>query len=228
MFSNLWLLSECMFDLSIYTFLLLCMIGAVLLCCCWSVCMYIICFHAITWEPLHHLDLNSVGICLVHRWPLLILKLGVTLKVKVTEITCLKSAPYPILPHNFKTSASIQEMYLEVHEVQLFTEISFIFGFIMFLSYNYQYLLLTGGNVMLQNTELDQLVLRIIDFGLSQPLDTELGLNLRGFRSDVCEVLRIFSGLYTSQEFDNVWDIQKNYKDKLKEVNSLPGIYVYI
>ena len=82
-----------------------------------------------------------------------------------------------------------------------------------------------GGNVMLQQGDGDQLSVRIIDFGLAQPFSTEdAGLNLRGFKSDVSEVMRLFSGLYTTQMFDNKWDIQHNYTTKLKEVYK----YMYV
>ncbi|CAC5417719.1 unnamed protein product [Mytilus coruscus] len=62
------------------------------------------------------------------------------------------------------------------------------------------------GNVMLQEFE-GVIQTRIIDFGLAKPMDSEDGL--RGFRSDIAEVVRKFTALYIDEEFDSENDFRK-------------------
>ncbi|XP_045182444.2 uncharacterized protein LOC123541112 [Mercenaria mercenaria] len=77
---------------------------------------------------------------------------------------------------------------------------------------------LHGGNVMVQKTASDKLGVKVLDFGLANKLEDQNGLNFRGFKADISEVLRLFSALYTGGlEFDNAWDLQHNWKSKLKE-----------
>lgn len=77
---------------------------------------------------------------------------------------------------------------------------------------------LHGGNVMVQKLRHDKLGVKILDFGLASQLEDCNGLNLRGFRNDICDVLRLFSGMYTGLEFNNVWDIQQNWRQGLSNV----------
>lgn len=80
---------------------------------------------------------------------------------------------------------------------------------------------LHGGNVMIQKTDPDRLGVKVLDFGLANNIYDQNGLNFRGFKADISEVLRLFSGLYTGLEFDNAWDIQHHWKSKLEEVTEL-------
>lgn len=75
----------------------------------------------------------------------------------------------------------------------------------------------TAGNIMLQESPDGIIKTRILDFGLAKPLNSEDGL--RGFRTDMAEVVRKFTSLYVSQEFDSETDMKKNWKDKIGEVN---------
>lgn len=74
------------------------------------------------------------------------------------------------------------------------------------------------GNVMLQESE-GVIQTRIIDFGLAKPMDSEDGL--RGFRSDIAEVVRKFTALYIDEEFDSETDFRKNWKDKVQQMANL-------
>lgn len=75
----------------------------------------------------------------------------------------------------------------------------------------------TAGNIMLQESPDGIIKTRILDFGLAKPLNSEDGL--RGFRTDMAEVVRKFTSLYVSQEFDSETDMKKNWEDKIGEVN---------
>lgn len=75
----------------------------------------------------------------------------------------------------------------------------------------------TAGNIMLQESPDGIIKTRILDFGLAKPLNSEDGL--RGFRTDMAKVVRKFTSLYVSQEFDSETDMKKNWKDKIGEVN---------
>ena len=75
----------------------------------------------------------------------------------------------------------------------------------------------TAGNIMLQESPDGIIKTRILDFGLAKPLNSEDGL--RGFRTDMGEVVRKFTSLYVSQEFDSETDMKKNWEDKIGEVN---------
>ena len=70
---------------------------------------------------------------------------------------------------------------------------------------------------MLQESPDGIIKTRILDFGLAKPLNSEDGL--RGFRTDMAEVVRKFTSLYVSQEFDSETDLKKNWEDKIGEVN---------
>ena len=75
----------------------------------------------------------------------------------------------------------------------------------------------TAGNIMLQESPDGIIKTRILDFGLAKPLNSEDGL--RGFRTDMAEVVRKFTSLYVSQEFDSETDMKKNWEDKIGEVD---------
>jgi hypothetical protein len=75
----------------------------------------------------------------------------------------------------------------------------------------------TAGNIMLQESPDGIIKTRILDFGLAKPLNSEDGL--RGFRTDMAEVVRKFTSLYVSQEFDSETDMKKNWQDKIGEVD---------
>ena len=75
----------------------------------------------------------------------------------------------------------------------------------------------TAGNIMLQESPDGIIKTRILDFGLAVPLNSEDGL--RGFRTDMAEVVRKFTSLYVSQEFDSETDMKKNWEDKIGEVD---------
>lgn len=75
----------------------------------------------------------------------------------------------------------------------------------------------TAGNIMLQESPDGIIKTRILDFGLAKPVNSEDGL--RGFRTDMAEVVRKFTSLYVSQEFDSETDMKKNWEDKIGEVN---------
>ena len=66
----------------------------------------------------------------------------------------------------------------------------------------------------------NSLKVKILDFGLAKRFEGPSGLDFAGFRKDIGEVVRIFSALYTGQEFDNVQDMRKNWKSKLDEVSN--------
>ena len=66
----------------------------------------------------------------------------------------------------------------------------------------------------------NSLKVKILDFGLAKRFQGPLGLDFEGFRKDIGEVVRIFSALYTGEEFDNVRDVRKNWKSKLNEVSN--------
>ena len=72
---------------------------------------------------------------------------------------------------------------------------------------------------MLQKESENSLNVKILDFGLAKRFEGPLGLNFDGFHKDIGEVVRLFSALYTGEEFDNVRDARKNWKSKLNEVN---------
>ena len=76
---------------------------------------------------------------------------------------------------------------------------------------------------MLQKESGNRLKVKMIDFGLAKRFEGPLGLDFDGFRKDIGEVVRLFSALYTGEEFDNVRDARENWKSKLSEVN----IYCY-
>lgn len=75
---------------------------------------------------------------------------------------------------------------------------------------------LHAGNIMLQESPDGIIKTRILDFGLAKPLNSEDGL--RGFRTDMAEVVRKFTSLYVSQEFDSETDMKKNWEDKIGEM----------
>ena len=75
----------------------------------------------------------------------------------------------------------------------------------------------TAGNIMLQESPDGIIKTRILDFGLAKPVNSEDGL--RGFRTDMAEVVRKFTSLYVSQEFDSETDMKKNWQDKIGEVD---------
>ncbi|KAH3739982.1 hypothetical protein DPMN_046674 [Dreissena polymorpha] len=59
-----------------------------------------------------------------------------------------------------------------------------------------------------------KLKVKIIDFGLARSIkDTDGILQVRNFQQDIGNVLRIFSGLYTTEEYTSVWDMQKRYEE---------------
>ncbi|XP_052240040.1 serine/threonine-protein kinase 38-like [Dreissena polymorpha] len=67
-----------------------------------------------------------------------------------------------------------------------------------------------SGNAMLDS----KLKVKIIDFGLARSIkDTDGILQVRNFQQDIGNVLRIFSGLYTTEEYTSVWDMQKRYEE---------------
>ena len=74
---------------------------------------------------------------------------------------------------------------------------------------------------MLQHDTDSFLKVKILDFGLAKRFQDPLGLNFEGFRKDIGEVVRIFSALYTGEEFDNVRDARNNWRTKLNEVSLL-------
>lgn len=75
---------------------------------------------------------------------------------------------------------------------------------------------LHAGNVMIQKEELK---IKVLDFGLASPLkQSDGGINYYNFQKDIAQVMRLFTGLYTSQKFDNAFDRKDNYVNKLQEV----------
>ena len=76
---------------------------------------------------------------------------------------------------------------------------------------------------MLQKESENSLNVKILDFGLAKRFDGPLGLDFDGFRKDIGEVVRLFSALYTGQEFDSAKDARDTWESKLDEVN----IYCY-
>ncbi|XP_052240541.1 uncharacterized protein LOC127851086 isoform X2 [Dreissena polymorpha] len=67
-----------------------------------------------------------------------------------------------------------------------------------------------SGNMMLDS----KLKVKVIDFGLARSIrDMDSILQVRNFQQDIGNVLRIFSGLYTSQEYTSVWDMQNSYEE---------------
>ena len=74
---------------------------------------------------------------------------------------------------------------------------------------------------MLQKESENSLNVKILDFGLAKQFEGPLGLGFDGFHKDIGEVVRLFSALYTGEEFDNVRDARKNWKSKLNEVSYL-------
>ena len=76
---------------------------------------------------------------------------------------------------------------------------------------------------MLQRESDKSLKVKILDFGLAKRFEGPMGLDFEGFRKDIGEVVRLFSALYTGEEFDNVRDVRKNWKTKLTEVSSFSG-----
>lgn len=73
---------------------------------------------------------------------------------------------------------------------------------------------------MLQRDTDSSLKVKILDFGLAKKFQGPLGLDFEGFRKDIGEIVRLFSALYTGEEFDNVRDVRNNWKTKLSEVSS--------
>ena len=80
---------------------------------------------------------------------------------------------------------------------------------------------------MLQRESDKSLKVKILDFGLAKRFESPMGLDFEGFLKDIGkdigEVVRLFSALYTGEEFDNVRDVRKNWKTKLTEVSSFSG-----
>lgn len=77
---------------------------------------------------------------------------------------------------------------------------------------------LHAGNLMLQRDTDSSLKVKILDFGLAKKFQGPLGLDFEGFRKDIGEIVRLFSALYTGEEFDNVRDVRNNWKTKLSEI----------
>ena len=72
----------------------------------------------------------------------------------------------------------------------------------------------TAGNIMLQESPDGIIKKRILDYGSAEPLEKD-----DDFRKDMAEVVRKFTSLYVSQEFDSETDMKKNWEDKIGEVN---------
>ena len=73
---------------------------------------------------------------------------------------------------------------------------------------------------MLQKSSKKVLDMKIIDFGMAAKLETpDAGLDFRSFRADIASVLRVFCALCVTNEFNNVQDIQTNWKSGLQKVS---------
>lgn len=72
---------------------------------------------------------------------------------------------------------------------------------------------------MVQKSGKDKLRVKVLDFGLAKNIWDNEGLNSRGFKADIAEVLRLFSGLYTGIEFNSAWDLQHNWERELKQAS---------
>ncbi|KAL5021026.1 hypothetical protein ScPMuIL_000181 [Solemya velum] len=75
---------------------------------------------------------------------------------------------------------------------------------------------LHSGNVLLSQDENCKLQVKVIDFGSVGQLETERGLDTNSFRSDIANVVRLFSALYMGDEFESVDDVRNNWEEKLK------------
>lgn len=73
---------------------------------------------------------------------------------------------------------------------------------------------LHAGNIMVQKQDDVSVKVKVLDFGLAGSLHDEKD-GMKGFRTDIAEIVRKFSALYTGEEFDNETDLQKNWKDKM-------------
>ncbi|KAJ8307059.1 hypothetical protein KUTeg_015143 [Tegillarca granosa] len=79
---------------------------------------------------------------------------------------------------------------------------------------------LHAGNIMVQKQNDVSVKVKVLDFGLAGSLHDELD-GLKGFRTDIVEIVRKFSALYTGEEFDNETDVQKNWKQKMQMMTEM-------
>lgn len=83
-----------------------------------------------------------------------------------------------------------------------------------------------AGNIMVQKQDDVSVKVKVLDFGLAGSLHSDKD-GMKGFRTDIAEIVRKFSALYTGEEFDNETDLQKNWKEKMKMVNiSIPILHM--
>lgn len=93
-------------------------------------------------------------------------------------------------------------------------------NFVLNCDKNKIHICFTAGNAMIQKKSNEKLAVKVLDFGLASRFESQNGLDYRGFKSDISEVLRMFSALYTGGlEFNNAYDIQKNWRQEIANVS---------